>query len=148
MTPISRLVAVFACAVLVAASSPIALGQAAQDSSGKRQEFSSLLARAEKGDLNAQFDLAGMYYEGKGVPKNSAEAVKWFRLAANQGDMYAQFFLGLAYANGEGVPKNNAEAVKWSRLAANQGYADAQFNLGFSYDIGKGVPHRIREKLV
>ena len=79
MTPISRLIAVSVFAVLVAASSSVALSQAGQGSSDKRQEFSSLLARAEKGDLNAQFDLAGMYYEGKGVPKNSAEAVKWYR---------------------------------------------------------------------
>ena len=54
MTLISRLVAVSVFAVLVAASSPVALSQAAQESVDERQLFLSLLARAEKGDAQSQ----------------------------------------------------------------------------------------------
>ncbi|MDB2497155.1 sel1 repeat family protein, partial [Verrucomicrobiales bacterium] len=69
-----------------------------------------------------------------------AEAVKWYRLAADQGYAIAQNSLGACYANGEGVPKDYKEAVKWYRLAADQGYARAQYNLGWCYRKGNGVP--------
>jgi TPR repeat protein len=128
MTPISRLVAVSFFAVLVAASSPVALSQAAQGSSDERQEFSSLLARAEKGDASAQFMLGTMYFNGEGVPKNDAEAVKWYRLAADRGYAIAQVSLGNMYGKGEGVPKNDAEAYFWWNLAAAQGIEQAKNN--------------------
>ena len=90
MTPISRLVAVSVYAVLVVASSPVALSQAAQGSSDERQEFSSLLAKAEKGDADAQYRLGVMYFNGEGVPKNDAEAYFWWNLAAAQGNENAK----------------------------------------------------------
>ncbi len=49
---------------------------------------------AEQGDAKAQFNLGVMYSDGRGVPQNDAEAVKWFRLAAEQGDASAQYNLG------------------------------------------------------
>jgi hypothetical protein len=126
MTPISRLIAVSVFAVLVAASSPVALSQAAQGSVDKRQEFSSLLARAEKGDAQSQRTMALVYEVGLyGVAKNDAEAVKWYRLAVDQGDAEAQVCLGVMYDYGEGVPKNDTKAVNWYRLAADQGNAEA-----------------------
>ena len=84
MTPISRLVAVSVFAVLVAALSPVALSQAAQGSVDERQRFSSLVARAEKGDAHSQRTMALVYEFGLyGVAKNNAEAVKWNRRAAD-----------------------------------------------------------------
>ena len=74
-----------------------------------------------------------MYANGEGVLKDEAEAVRWYRLAAEQGDAAAQFNLGLMYANGEGVLKDEAEAVRWYRKAVEQGYAGAQLNLGVMY---------------
>ena len=58
---------------------------------------------AEQGDAAAQFSLGFMYHEGKGVLKDDAEAVRWYRLAAEQGIAAAQFNLGLMYSEGEGV---------------------------------------------
>ena len=62
-----------------------------------------------------------MYATGEGVPEDDAEAVRWYRLAAEQDDASAQYFLGFAYANGRGVPEDYAEAVRWYRLAAEGG---------------------------
>ena len=45
---------------------------------------------AEQGLAEAQLALGSMYAKGKGVPKNDAEAVKWYRLAAEQGYTIAQ----------------------------------------------------------
>ncbi len=74
------------------------------------------------------------------IAADDAEAVKWYRKAAEQGDAYAQYNLGFMYDNGEGVPRDYAEAARWYRKAANQGEADARFNLGVMYSEGQGVP--------
>ena len=79
------------------------------------------------------------YYYGRGVPKDYAEAVKWWRKAAEQNYAKAQYDMGLCYANGEGVEKDYMEAVKWWRKAAEQNYADAQSYLGLCYERGEGV---------
>jgi len=81
-----------------------------------------------------------MYVLGRGVSEDYAEALKWYRLAAEQGYADAQYALGKAYDDGEGVPQDYAEAVKWYRLAAERGQPDAQFNLGVMYAMGQGVP--------
>ncbi len=102
--------------------------------------FAETRAKAEHGEAEAQFNLGLAYYNGKGVPQNVAEAVKWWRKAAAQGQVKAQFDLGsVFYAGLSGVPQNHAEAAKWWRKAAEQGFATAQSNLGILYADGDGV---------
>ena len=67
-----------------------------------------------------------MYAKGEGVPEDDAEAVKWFRKAAEQGDADAQVNLGLMYANGRGVPEDYVRAFAWFNLAAAQGFEPAK----------------------
>ena len=55
------------------------------------------------------------------MPENDAEAIKWYRKAADHGFAEAQYNIGVMYANGTGVPENDALAVKWYRKAAEQG---------------------------
>jgi uncharacterized protein len=57
-----------------------------------------------------------MYGEGRGVPQDYSEAIKWFRLAAEQGNAKAQFHLGVMYANGQGVTQDYAAAKKFNQL--------------------------------
>lgn len=75
---------------------------------------------AEKGVVNAQFNLGQMYRYGDGVAQNYAEALKWYRKAAEQGDKESQFSLGAMYLSGEGVEKNEAEAQRWFTLNRKQ----------------------------
>jgi len=92
--------------------------------------------RAEQGDTNAQNDLAGRYYQGKGVPQDYAEAVAWYRKAADQGNREAEYGLGFMYREGKGVPRDPTQAINWCRRAADQGYARAQYALGNVYHDG------------
>jgi tetratricopeptide (TPR) repeat protein len=69
-----------------------------------------------------------------------AEALKWYRKAADQGSASTQFNLGLMYAQGQGVPQDYAEAAKWYRRAADQCLPLAQSVLGNMYVQGQGVP--------
>jgi hypothetical protein len=68
---------------------------------------------AEKGQVDAQYNLGAMYYSGDGVKQDYVEASKWFRMAAEQGDKQAQYYLGSMYLNGEGVKQSETEAHKW-----------------------------------
>jgi hypothetical protein len=94
---------------------------------------------AEQGDARAQALLGLMYYHGRGVKQDDAEAAKWLRLAADQDEPRAQFNLGVMHAEGQGVPQDYVDAIKWYRLAAEQGEARAMFNLGVSYAEGQGT---------
>ena len=64
--------------------------------------YASYKRAAAQGDATAQVNLGGMYYKGKGVVKDYAEAMRWYKLAAAQGDAYAQYNLGVMYRKGEG----------------------------------------------
>jgi TPR repeat protein len=121
--------------LLVTAASPQSKENLAPDA-----PLEKIRAAAQNGDPEAQLNLGVCYAQGEGVPKDYAEAVKWFRKAAEQNLAEAQFNLGVCYHKGEGVPKDAAEAVKWYRKAAEQNLAEAQFLLGACYANGAGVP--------
>ena len=82
------------------------------------------------------------YATGQGVLADQAEAVRWYRMAAERGNAFGQVLLGLAYAAGEGIPADQAEAVRWYRMAAEQGevFAFGQVLLGLAYATGEGLP--------
>ncbi|UZR30980.1 tetratricopeptide repeat protein [Methylococcus mesophilus] len=73
------------------------------------------------GNPLAQFELGRLCMEGLGVERNDAEAVDWFRLAAERGHADAQFHLGLMYEQGRGVTRNFEEAFRWYDQAADEG---------------------------
>ena len=77
----------------------------------------------------AQHNLGFIYRKGKGVPRNKAEAVKWYRKAAEQGFAQAQYNLGVMYYFGEGVSVNSIKAYMWWSLAMEQGNESATENL-------------------
>ena len=112
----------------------------AQQNEADRKMLAEIRAGADKGDAKAQYELGRAFFSGTlGVAKDEAEAVKWFRKAAEQNVADAQYNLGVCYANGQGVTEDDAESVKWFRKAAEQNLADAQYNLGVCYDSGEGV---------
>jgi hypothetical protein len=89
---------------------------------------------AEQGNPYAQGRLSAIYERGLlGAAPDSAEAVRWARLAAAQNYAPAQVSLALMYEQGRGVDKNGHEALVWFRNAAAQGNAVAEFDLGNVY---------------
>ena len=102
--------------------------------------FNLLRSAAERGDVEAQRNLAWAYLEGRGVHKDSAQAVRWWRRAADRGDSSAQNSLAWMFFNGEGIAQDSAAAVRWWKLAGTQGNAPAQDSLGWAYFNGVGTP--------
>ena len=67
-----------------------------------------------------------MYAYGFGATEDYAEALRWYRLAAEQGQADAQQGLGLMYATGRGVLKDSVLAHMWSNIAGANGNALAR----------------------
>ena len=70
-------------------------------------------AAAEKGHVEAQFELGSMYQFGIGVEKNNFQAAKWYRRAAKQGHGEAMCRLANLYQRGLGMRKNGLTALFW-----------------------------------
>ena len=89
-------------------------------------------SRPSDADLT-EWNRKGEAYFNK---KEYAEAVKWFRKAAEQGNASAQYKLGRCYGDfGTGI-HDGREALKWYRKAAEQGHAKSQYQLGHYHFLG------------
>jgi len=89
-------------------------------------DLKEVTAKAEAGDVKAQYELAEIYRNGKGVVQDNYEALKWFTKAAEQGDPYAMYQLGIMYSSGLGTPRNCAKAVKYFSDAREHGLGKQQ----------------------
>jgi TPR repeat protein len=94
---------------------------------------------AVQGNAEAQNNLGLLYLDGKGVPPNLAEAVRYFQLSAAAGSAPGQNNLGGLYRDGRGVPRDFAKAAKWFAASASQGNSAGMYNLGLMYELGQGV---------
>ncbi len=130
-------------ALIVAFGLP--LSASAQAVAQPKPTFQDTQAKAEAGDVNAQYALAGMYGKGDGVAKDDALAVKWYRKVAEQGDARGQSMLGVMYTNARGVPRDYDQAMAWFRKAAAQNSLHAYYNLAHMYSAGKGVDRNLAE---
>jgi uncharacterized protein len=120
---------------------------ASTPTSQKRTEASEkgLLAKAQHGDVRAQFWLGASYEQGRFGRTDFRKALTWLRKAAKHGDPDAQNALGQMHADGEGVPQDYLLAAKWYRKAAEHvpdlgGAGQGRNNLGMLYIDGRGVP--------
>jgi hypothetical protein len=82
------------------------------------EALQTLIPLAQKGDPQAQYELAGFYHYGYVGSNDFAKALKWYRASAQQG--YADSMVGLSvmYLGGQGVAKDRREAFVWLNLAA------------------------------
>jgi len=85
------------------------------DAARARQMFA--YAATYFGDAEAQFNLARLYLEGNGAPKDVRQAARWFNAAAHKGQYQAQAQLGAMLFAGEGVPRQSARGLMWLTLA-------------------------------
>ena len=82
-----------------------------------------------KNQAEAESGLGVMYAFGRGVPKNDATALDWYKKAAAQNDPAAEYLIGQMYENGSGVPKDLNTAVGWYQRSTQHGYQDAKAKL-------------------
>ena len=94
------------------------------------RDLNEAQAEAEKGDANAQYELAALNAGGVGGAAQSAKtAHQWAAKAAAQGHAGAQYYLGICHEEGRSVSRNSVKAREWYQKAAAQDHAGAQNNL-------------------
>ena len=98
----------------------------------------ALRKAAASGDAGAAYEVAVRLAEGRGVPADPTESIRWFERAAARGLAPAQFRLGSVYEKGLGVKKDLDKARQYYRAAAAQGNAKAMHNLAVLYAEGIG----------
>lgn len=91
--------------------------------------YRQALPLAEQGDAQAQFNLASLYMDGLGVPKNPVLAAKWVEKAAIQGHYLALVVIGSMYSDGVGVLEDPRRAEYFWKQAVEKGSGDAAFGL-------------------
>lgn len=68
-------------------------------------------------DPDAQYDLARLYLEGVGAPKDPRQAMRWLSLASHKGQYQAQALLGAMLFKGEHVRRQASRGLMWLTLA-------------------------------
>jgi hypothetical protein len=96
--------------------------------------------QAQRGNLEASFNLALLYRDGKGVSQSMTESLKWSMVAAQGGSPEGQFDMGLALLEGKFLPRDMPAALAWLHQSAHQGYASAMYALAVTYLEGRLLP--------
>jgi TPR repeat protein len=72
---------------------------------------------ARRGNAEAMYNMAMLYRNGKGVPRNKAWELAWLRKASEYKIPDADYYLALAYRDGDGVPKSKTKALEYFEKA-------------------------------
>lgn len=105
--------------------------------------------RAERGDVKSQVELADNLVANQFV----AQAVEWYRKAAEQGNVEAKFRLGDILINGSNLPSDPeqrvvpkpTEGVRWTFEAATNFHSGACRNMSYVLECGLGVATNLVE---
>jgi TPR repeat protein len=103
---------------------------------------------------DADFRIGDMYADGNGVPKDPAEADRWYQrgvhlasAGAEAGWLTADVYLANAYLQSKGVPLDYGEVMYRMKEAAERGNQQAQVNLGSLYRDGQATPQNYGEAM-
>lgn len=102
-----------------------------------------ILREAAQGQPEAMWNAGRLLFTGGfgGVARNDAQALAWFRKAAEAGHPQAATALGEAYLFGHGMTKDPAQAVRWLKAGAEAGVPRAQMQYGSALFQGEaGLP--------
>ncbi len=109
---------------------------------GKRDlmKAAELLSQAgHQGDASGYMELAHWFLDGKLIPPNEEEGIKWLKHAAEAKDPEGMRVLGECFQYGIGVKKDFAQAGTWLGQAAEAGDELARWELGNCDADGMGT---------
>jgi TPR repeat protein len=139
MRKIITLIAALGLGTLAARADALQDGARAFNRSDYRTALANWRPLAIQGNPVAQNNLGIMYLDGKGVPQNMSEAIRYLSLSAAAGSSLGQNNLGGLYRDGKGVPRDFVKASQWFGASAAQGNSAGMYNLGLMYEMGQGV---------
>jgi len=94
---------------------------------------------AEAGEMEAQFALAVLYLQGRGLPKDRQRGMMWMQRAAEQGYVPAQSYLYLASDEFGALPLGGSILLDWAKERALAWDPQAFYLLGRVFETGRGV---------
>ncbi|WP_230600275.1 hypothetical protein [Vibrio fluvialis] len=97
-------------------------------------DLSELIAQANQGDRNAQYQLAIDYQSGQNTPVSQDDAFYWFQQAAESGHPAAMIQLANTYLSGSGTEKDIDKTLLWLTKAFATGNQDAAIQIGQLYE--------------
>ena len=104
------------------------------------------LSRRTRIRAKAQHNLGYCYEVGRGVTKDLAESVKWYRCAAEQGFALSQFSLGVSYRIGEALSKMMWKRQNGTAVPLNRDMPRHNSILAQLYAKGEGVEQDILKR--
>ena len=138
----SRLVVVFAILLLMANPGSAAQATATNRPPARPLTIAELRQKAMDGDKASQVKLADAFLRERWP----AEALDWYKKAADQGSMEAIFRVGqLLSAGAPGTPATQTvqavptEGIQWVYRAATNNFAEALSAMSMAYRKGTGV---------
>lgn len=99
-----------------------------------------MAAAAKLGSHEAQAVLGQWLLDGRGVPRNPAEALKCFLKAGFQGHAMGMNMAGRCLENGWGTEIDLPAAAMWYRKAAQKGLDAGMYNYANQLAEGKSLP--------
>lgn len=88
-------------------------------------ELYLMLARLDEQGASARQALARLAIEGRGMPKDTAKAIKWLRADADKGNHDSEVMLGMHHLEGHFGKVDEAEGIRWLQRAMKGGHEDA-----------------------
>ena len=106
---------------------------------GQGKIYKENIKKANNGNKESEFIIGYLYENGRGVPQNINEAVKWYRKSAKKKYTKALNNLAYLYQNGNGVEKDIRKAEELLKMSAKQGDDVACLNLGILYQTNNEI---------
>jgi len=99
----------------------------------------NVVGRLRSSQALAQYWVALLYEQGRGIEKSHDKAIQFLQMAADNGSSTAQFDLASLYNDGTGgMAMDKAHACQLFERAADQGHVKAMHNVGYCYQAGTG----------
>src|SRR5262245_33053739 len=111
------------------------------------QKFDDLLAKANKGNADAQNEIGATYINGINGKPDYAQALAWYKKAVAQNHMGAQYNLAGMYLEGKGVKQDAQKAYQLYSQAAKQDLYDAQYKVALMQISGTGTTENKKQGL-
>lgn len=103
---------------------------------------------ADHGMVIASRKVATYYERDCVVPKDLAQALKYYKIAAQKKDAFSLGMLGYYYYKGQGGVRQDYDlAFRYFQNAADQGDASSEAWLGFCYYLGRGAARDVQKGL-
>ena len=99
-----------------------------------------LLDAAERGEVEAQFELAERLRHRGTHEIDFQQAFSWYLRAAESSHTRAQHRVGICLLEGIGCARDPEMAIHWLQAAAEDNFSDAQALIGWCYQTGTGTP--------